>query len=78
MEYEQLVRETDEVVRRAMRHSEMANVIMIVMGAVALVMIIMIWAMRVREHRARMEELRQQREWEEYQMALRGDRYQRM
>ena len=75
MNYEAMIRETDELVRRVMLHNEVSTWLLACVG-VALMFALAWFAWT--EHREKMRQMRTQREWEEMQVAMNEPYYRRM
>ena len=75
MNYEAMIRETDELVRRVMLHNTVSNWLVTI---VALSLMVICGYCVIREHLAKMKELKAQREWEEMQIAMNQQTYYRM
>lgn len=75
MNYEQMIRETDDIVRRVMWHNDMVT--WLLGGMLAGLMIVLGW-IAWSEHREKMKQLRAQREWEDMQAARNEPYYRRM
>lgn len=64
MDYTEMIKETNELVRRVMLHNDIASwALMVLVGG----LILMIGWLTLQEHREKMRQYRAQREWEEMQ-----------
>ena len=75
MNYEQMIRETDDIVRRVMWHNELTT--WLLGGMLAGLMIVLGW-IAWSEHREKMKQLRAQQEWMDMQTARNEPYYRRM
>ena len=75
MNYEAMIKETDELVRRVMLHNVVSNWMVTI---VALSLMVVCAYCVIREHRAKMREMKAQQEWEEMQIARNQQTYYRM
>ena len=64
MNYEDMVRETDMLIRRVMIHNDIMTWVLTVMVAG---LVLMLGWLALQEHREKMRQYRAQREWEEMQ-----------
>lgn len=75
MDYTEMIKETNELVRRVMLHNDIASwALMVLVGG----LILMIGWLALQEHREKMRQYRAQREWEEMQTAMNQQTYYRM
>lgn len=75
MNYEQMIRETDDIVRRVMWHNDMVT--WLLGSMLAGLMIVLGW-IAWSEHREKMKQLRAQQEWMDMQAARNEPYYRRM
>lgn len=64
MNYEEMVRETDMLIRRVMIHNDIMTWVLTAMVAG---LVLMLGWLALQEHREKMRQYRAQREWEEMQ-----------
>jgi hypothetical protein len=64
MNYEEMVRETDNLIRRVMIHNDIMTWVLTAMVAG---LVLMLGWLALQEHREKMRQYRAQREWEEMQ-----------
>lgn len=64
MNYEEMVRETDNLIRRVMIHNDIMSWVLTAMVAG---LVLMLGWLALQEHREKMRQYRAQREWEEMQ-----------
>ena len=75
MDYTEMIKETNELVRRVMLHNDIASwALMVLVGG----LILMIGWLALQEHREKMRQYKAQREWEEMQIAMNQQTYYRM
>lgn len=75
MDYTEMIKETNELVRRVMLHNDIASwALMVLVGG----LILMIGWLALQEHREKMRQYKAQREWEEMQTAMNQQTYYRM
>lgn len=75
MDYTEMIKETNELVRRVMLHNDIASwALMVLVGG----LILMIGWLALQEHREKMRQYKSQREWEEMQTAMNQQTYYRM
>ena len=75
MNYEQMIQETDNLIRRVMVHNMVSQWILV---AVCCALVLIVGYCWVSEHVARMKRIREQKEWEEMQVAMNEPYYRRM
>lgn len=75
MDYTEMIKETNELVRRVMLHNDIASwALMVLVGG----LILMLGWLALQEHREKMRQYKAQREWEEMQTAMNQQTYYRM
>lgn len=75
MDYTEMIKETNELVRRVMLHNDIASwALMVLVGG----LILMLGWLALQEHKEKMRQYKAQREWEEMQTAMNQQTYYRM
>lgn len=64
MNYDEMIRETDKLIRRVMIHNDIMSWVLTAMVAG---LVLMLGWLALQEHREKMRQYRAQREWEEMQ-----------
>ena len=75
MEYTEMIKDTNEMIRRVMLHNDIATW---AMTALVGGLILMLGWLALQEHREKMSQYKAQREWEEMQAAMNRQTYYRM
>jgi hypothetical protein len=75
MSYDELIRDTNDLVRKVMIQND---IVVWSLSALLVTLMVLIGWMSWREHQEKMRQLRDQREWDEMQAAMNEPYYRRM
>jgi uncharacterized iron-regulated membrane protein len=75
MSYDELIRDTDNMVRKIMIQND---IVLWTLSAMLMVLMVLLGWWAWKEHQEKMRQLRDQREWDEMQAAMNEPYYRRM